>query len=173
MSAKLLTAEDQRATAERERLLAIYYGEFRAIARRVLNRNGRSITLQPTDLVHEAALRMIASHGLQIHDEAHFLALGAHIMRKTLIDEIRRRKALKRDGGVLVPWEESTEQAEAFDFEQFDGILERLAQFEPQGARIVELRFFVGLTIDEIARVLDLAKQRAAGVPPARGSPAR
>ena len=155
MHAPAPSAEDSRHASERERLLAAYYSEFRLIAREVLRRNAAPITLQPTDLVHEAALRLIANHDLHINDEAHFLALGAHVMRATLIDEIRRRKAAKRDGGVSMKWDGVDD---GFDIEQFDGVLERLATFEPEGAKIVELRFYVGLTMDEISRVLAISE---------------
>ncbi len=143
---------------EHERLLSLYYGEFRLIARRVLRKNSDRITLQPTDLVHEAALRLLASQGVRVNDEVHFLALGARVMRTTLIDEIRRRKAAKRGSHVVTQWDERAGAAATLDIEEFDGVLERLAEFDAESARIVELRFYAGLTIDEIATNLAVSE---------------
>lgn len=143
-----------------EQLLSNFYDDFRRIARRMLNRCSGQVTIQPTDLVHEAALRLLAGGGVRINDESHFLALGARAIRTTLIDEIRRRKAAKRDCDVVTCWDRSGSES-VLDVESFDAALDQLASFEPEGARIVELRFYVGLTMNEIANVLALSESTA------------
>jgi RNA polymerase sigma factor (TIGR02999 family) len=136
----------------RDRLLSLFYEEFRAIARRVLNGDGPRLQIQPTDLAHEAALRIMRSDAIAANDQRHFLALGARVMRMTLIDEVRRQRAARRSAELVTLWDEAGAGDEAsFDIEAFDDALRRLAAVEPEGARVVELRFFVGLTLDEIA----------------------
>jgi RNA polymerase sigma factor (TIGR02999 family) len=142
-------------------LLARYYAEFREIARRVLRRSDARITIQPTDLAHEAALRLLGSPGVQINDENHFLALAARVIRVTLIDEIRRRSAAKRDGAVVTLWDDQDALAAPIDIAEFDQALDQLGQIEPESARIVELRFYVGLTMEEIARELAISESTA------------
>lgn len=143
----------------REALLALYYDEFRAIARRVLNGEPGRMHLQPTDLVHEAAIRMIHSNGLAAGDQSHFLALAARVMRTTLIDEVRRHKAAKRGGDVMTLMTDFADAAATMDIENFDGTLDRLAMVDADAARIVELRFYTGLTMLEIASHLDLSER--------------
>ena len=149
--------------AAREELLALCYEEFRRIARRVLNGHGDRLQIQPTDLVHEAALRMIRSSAIQPIDQAHFLALGARVMRMTLIDEVRRHRSIKRHGEIVTLWDDMPAgDAPDFDLELFDDALTRLAAVEPEGARVVELRFYVGLTLEEIAQSMALSESTVA-----------
>lgn len=143
----------------RERLLALYYDEFRAIARRVLNGDSGRMHLQPTDLVHEAAIRMIHSSGLAAGNQRHFLALAARVMRTTLIDEVRRHKAAKRGGDVMTLMTDFVDEAAELDIERFDDTLGRLARVDEDAARIVELRFYTGLTMPEIATAMDLSER--------------
>jgi RNA polymerase sigma factor (TIGR02999 family) len=143
--------------ASRDQLLSLYYDEFRRIARRVLNGDSSRMHLQPTDLVHEASIRIIKSSGIEIRDQTHFLSLAARVMRMTLIDEVRKHKAAKR-GTVMTLWDDVVPQAPAFDIEEFDGVLDSLAQIEPEGAKIVELRFYAGLTLPEISTALDISE---------------
>ncbi len=147
----------------RERLLALYYEEFRLIARRVLSGDrpygqGR-MQIQPTDLVHEAAIRMIHADGLAATSHSHFLALAARVMRVTLIDEVRRHKAAKRGGDVMTLLTDFADTAGALDIEDFDSTLDRLQKLDEDAARIVELRFYTGLTMPEIASVMDLSER--------------
>lgn len=144
----------------RDRLLAAYYREFRQIAHRVMSGEQGRLQVQPTDLAHEAAIRILGSRDLSVRDQAHFLALAAQVMRRTLIDEVRRHKAAKRGGNVVTLWDDCVADValpSSFDIEDFDRSLERLATIEPEGARIVELRFYAGLTLEEIAPALDLS----------------
>jgi RNA polymerase sigma factor (TIGR02999 family) len=142
----------------RDQLLALYYDEFRRIARRVLNGDNSRMHLQPTDLVHEASIRIIKSSGIEIRDQNHFLSLAARVMRMTLIDEVRKHKAAKR-GTVVTLWDEMAPAGETFDIEDFDDTLNQLAKFEPEGAKVIELRFYAGLTLPEISDVLELSER--------------
>lgn len=141
-----------------QNMLAHFYGEFRDVARRILRRSGARLTMQPTDLVHEAALRLLAGGGVAIRNEAHFLALGARVIRVALIDEIRRHRAAKRDCEVVTLWDDREDIAAPIDIETFDGALDDLAQIDPEAAAIVQLRFYVGLTMEEIAHELTLSE---------------
>ncbi len=142
----------------RDQLLSLYYEEFRRIARRVLNGDNSRMHLQPTDLVHEASIRILKSSGIEIRDQNHFLSLAARMMRMTLIDEVRKHKAAKR-GTVITLWDEVVPAGQSFDIEDFDGTLDSLAKFEPEGAKIIELRFYAGLTLPEISNVLELSER--------------
>lgn len=154
----LWAAFSRGEVAARDQLLSLYYDEFRRIARGVLHGDNSRMHLQPTDLVHEASIRMIKSSGIEIRDQNHFLSLAARVMRMTLIDEVRKHKAAKR-GTVMTLWDDIAAAGEAFDIEDFDDTLEQLARFEPDGAKVIELRFYAGLTLPEISDVLDLSER--------------
>ncbi len=137
--------------AERDRMLADLYDELRSAAGRLLRREAPQLTLQPTELVNEAALRVMKLDRMSFQDKQHFFATGARILRQAMIDAIRRRKSEKRHAPtVLFQSEGDTPQV---DIEMLDAALVRLEQADPELARIVELRFFVGLGIPEIAAV--------------------
>jgi len=140
------------------RLLSAYYEEFRLIARRVLRDDGGRLAIQPTDLAHEAALRILKLERIDWRDRTHFLALSARVMRQTLLDEVRRFQAAKRrPAEVMTLWPGAGEKA-ALPIDRLDGALERLFKIDAERARIVELRFFAGLTLEEIAHALDLSE---------------
>lgn len=131
-------------------LLSRYYAEFRALAGKVLNGDAALVQMQPTELAHEAAIRLIGLNRIQVRDRTHFLALAARIMRQALLDEVRKARAKKRQApGALTLWPD--DDAEPVDLEALDQAVDALAQASPERARIVELRFFAGLTIEEIA----------------------
>lgn len=144
----------------RERLFALHYQEFRSIARRVLNGSADRLQIQPTDLVHEAAIRLLGLDRIRPRDHSHFLALSARVMRQTLIDEVRRNAARKRQmPGAVTMWLDGEFPAEAsFDLEVFDDLLTRLAVIDADRAQVVELRFFAGLTLEEIAEFLKISE---------------
>jgi RNA polymerase sigma factor (TIGR02999 family) len=146
-------AGDSRA---RERLLALHYDEFRRVARRVLAGDSEKLQIQPTDLAHEAAIRLLRLDRVSVRDKAHFMALSSRIMRQVLIDEVRRFRASKRQmPSVETYWLEAAEgqRAPVMDLEAFDEALERLGRFDADKAKIVEQRFYAGLTIEEIADI--------------------
>lgn len=141
-------------------LLPIVYQELRRLAAGYLRRERPGQTLQPTALVHEAYLRLMKDRPDRWQNRAHFCAIAAHSMRQILIERARARNALKRGGAqarvtlneALVPGGE-----QAFDLLALDEALERLAALDPEQARLVELRFFGGLTVDETADAMSMS----------------
>lgn len=155
----LLTDLRSRRHGSLDRLLPYVYGELRAIAHRQLGARGRGGTLSTTELVHEAYLKLVDQSQAEWSDRAHFLALASVAMRHVLVDRAKARARLKRGGDRRrVSFNESAigreDQPEALL--QLDEALERLAAAEPRLARVVECRFFGGLTEEEIAEVLDV-----------------
>ena len=136
-----------------DRLLALHYDEFRRLARRVLNGDAVKLQIQPTDLAHEAAIRVLRLDRIDLRGRTHFLALSAKVMRQTLMDEIRRHRAAKRNvPPVMTQWLTPESAAPpALDMEALDEALTRLATVDTGLAALVEQRFFAGMTIEEIA----------------------
>jgi len=119
-------------------------------------------TLQSSALVHEAWLRLVEVSGVRWQDRAHFLAICAEMMRRILVDAARKRKALRRGGPALeVTFDEGVLPAPArgADLLALDEAMETLARVDPRKARVVELRFFGGLSVEETAKVLGLSSQ--------------
>lgn len=142
----------------RDRLLAAHYAEFRKIARRILREDAGKLAIQPTDLAHEAAIRILKLERMDWRDRAHFLATSARIMRQTLMDEVRRHRASKRQAPpIFTQWFEPG-HAPAFDLEHFDELLAQLFKIDEDRARVVELRFYAGLTLAEVAATLDISE---------------
>lgn len=136
-------------------MLERYYADYRQLARQVLGRDSAAAYIQPTELAHEAALRLFRLERMDIAGRTHFLSLSARVMRQVLIDEVRRFRAQKRQAPqVLTEWrrlEGEDATGPAFDIEAFNDALSRLESIDPERAKIVEQRFFAGLTIEEIA----------------------
>ena len=142
-----------------EKLTPIVYGELRRLGQHYMEGERQGHTLQATALVHEAYLRLV---GLDVEWEGrgHFFAIAARLMRQVLVDYARRRTADKRGGdaptisleGLEVPLQPATELL------ALDQALERLAAFDERKSRIVELRFFGGLTLKETAEVLEVSR---------------
>ncbi len=149
-------AGDERAV---ERLLPIVYDELRRIAHRYLRKERPGHTLQTTALVHEAYLRLAKEEPRHFENRAHFFAVSAHLMRQILVDYARSRRAAKRDLAGTLQLEESALllKAGSPDLIKLDDALNGLAQLDPRQSRIVELRFFGGLSIEETAQVLDIS----------------
>lgn len=132
-------------------MLDRYYDEYRRLARNVLSGDSARAYLQPTELAHEAAIRLFRLERMDIAGRTHFLSLSARVMRQVLIDEVRRFRAQKRQAPpVVTQWPEDQARP-VFDLEAFDESLKRLYEVDPERARIVELRFYGGLTLEEIA----------------------
>ncbi|HUR27519.1 MAG TPA: sigma-70 family RNA polymerase sigma factor, partial [Planctomycetota bacterium] len=151
-------------TGAPDELAAALYEELRAVARRDLAGERVGHTLQPTALVNEAWLRLFngQEHGFQ--SRAHFFAAAATAIRRVLADHARRRQAEKRGGGAgRVPLEAVDEggPVRSEDVLALDEALERLAAFAPEQARIVELRFFAGMTTEELALALGISVSTA------------
>ncbi|HXG54096.1 MAG TPA: sigma-70 family RNA polymerase sigma factor [Vicinamibacterales bacterium] len=141
-------------------LLPLVYKELRRLAAGYIRREKPGQTLQPTALVHEAYLRLMKDRPDRWQNRAHFCAIAAHSMRQILIERARARGAVKRGGGgprvtlddALVAGEDRS-----IDLLALDEALERLAAMDPEQARLVELRFFGGLTIDETAEAMNIS----------------
>jgi RNA polymerase sigma factor (TIGR02999 family) len=142
------------------RLVDVVYPELRRLARRCLQRERAGHTLQTTELVHEAWLRLFASSGVTVADRAHLFALMATQMRRVLVDYARRRNAAKGPGaGIRVALDQAGGLAARVDEDvlAIDQALDALQDVDARACRIVELRFFAGLREDEIADVLGIS----------------
>ena len=140
-------------------LLPLIYEQLHRIASRHLRAERANHTLQTTALIHEAYLRLIGSEGTEVRDHCHFTALASRLMRQVLVDHARARLASKRDGGVRVTMSEALALGTQTDVDLLavDDALNRLALFDPQQARVVELRFFGGLSIVETSESLKVS----------------
>ena len=149
-----------------ERLLPLVYEELRARAQSLLAKERPDHTLQATALVHEAYLRLVDQKAANWKSKAHFCAVAATAMRRVLVDHARARGRLKRGGRMRV----NSLGSGAFvaikserDLVALDDALEELATFDTRKARIIELRFFGGLTVDETATVLGISPRTVRG----------
>ena len=143
-----------------DKLLPLVHAELRRIAQRQMNQERPGHTLQATALVNEAYLKLAGQDGFEWHDRTHFFAVCAQVMRHILIDHARAHARDKRGGGAIqVSLSEVAVigTAPATDFVALDGALRELESLDPQKARIVELRYFGGLTLEEIAEVLKIS----------------
>jgi RNA polymerase sigma factor (TIGR02999 family) len=140
---------------ERDQMLAEVYAELRAAARRMLRRDAPSLTLEPTELVHEASLRIARLERMSWNDRQHFFATAARIMRQAMLDAIRSRKRSKRQMPTVLFADEGSNAG--LDVEALDAALSKLESVSPELAQIVELRFFVGLKPEEMAEVLGIS----------------
>jgi RNA polymerase sigma-70 factor, ECF subfamily len=142
-----------------EKLTPIVYEELRRLARRYMRGERANITLQTTALVNEAYLRLVDLKRIHFNDRAHFFALSAQLMRRILVDHARRRN-LKRGAGVQ---HISLDEAASFgpdrdvDLVMLDDALLALEHFDPRKAKVVDLRFFGGLSVEETAEVLKIS----------------
>jgi RNA polymerase sigma factor (TIGR02999 family) len=142
--------EPARAT---ERLLAQCYDDMRRVARRILSGEGMAASIQPTDLAHEAAIRLILTNEtIAIEDRGHLLALAARSMRRILIDEIRKAGAAKRQAPVLMTQWPGAATTTLVGLSDLDEALAALQNYSERHAIIVEMRFTLGLTVEETAR---------------------
>jgi RNA polymerase sigma factor (TIGR02999 family) len=144
-----------------ERLTPLVYSELRRLARRHLSRERSDHTLQSTALVHEAYLRLVDQRNVQWQNRAHFFGVAAQLIRRILIDHARARQAGKRGAGAcLLSLDEALDAPSGgrpLDIVALDDALEQLAKIDPRQSRIVELRFFAGLTVQETAEVLNIS----------------
>jgi RNA polymerase sigma factor (TIGR02999 family) len=143
-----------------DRLVPLVYERLRALARGQLSRQPPGQTLSPTGLVHEVYMQLVRETGIEWRDRAHFFAISARAMRRTLVDYARRRGAAKRGGGVpavsLDPERVAVEQ-QADVVLAVDDALDRLAEFNERLARLVECRYFAGLSAEETAEALGVS----------------
>jgi RNA polymerase sigma factor (TIGR02999 family) len=143
-----------------DKLVPLVYDELRRQAARYLRRERVGHTLQTTALIHEAYLRLIDQKNVHWQNRAHFFGIAAQLMRRILVDHARTKKRAKRGGSdVRVSFSEATLKAKGQDLDivALDEALERLTEIDEQQSRIVELRFFSGLTVEETAEVLSIS----------------
>jgi len=140
-------------------LMPVVYDELRALAAAYLRRERDGHTLQPTALVHEAFLRLVDQRTATWENRAHFFGVAARLMRRIIVDHARARLAEKRGGGRLVTLdtESPISDERATDVLRVDEVLAELERLDERQARVVELRFFGGLTIEEAAAVLGVS----------------
>jgi RNA polymerase sigma factor (TIGR02999 family) len=145
-----------------ERLMPLVYGELRRLAHRYMSRERKGHTLQTTALVNEAYLRLVHWRDVRWQNRAQFFAVSAQMMRRILVDFAREKKYLKRGGGAL---QVSLSEAGSFgsersaDLVKLDEALNVLAQVDRRKAQVVEMRFFGGLSMKELAEVLNVSEE--------------
>jgi len=157
---QLLANWANRDPAAREQLVPIVYEELRRLAHHYMRGERAGHTLQTTALVNEAYVRLAGLDALQWRDRAHFFAMAATLMRRVLVDYARQRGRDKRGPGVSVTsLDENAKAPEPpIDVMALDEALERLVRVDPRQSRIVELRFFAGLSVEETAEVLGISR---------------
>jgi RNA polymerase sigma factor (TIGR02999 family) len=156
---QLLADWANRDPAARERLVPIVYEELRRLAHHHMRGERAAHTLQTTALVNEVYVRLAGIDSVPWRDRTHFFALAATLMRRILVDYARQRAREKRGGGVSVTSldENAVAPQPAVDIVALDEALERLAAVDPQQSRVVELRFFAGLSVKETAEALGIS----------------
>jgi RNA polymerase sigma factor (TIGR02999 family) len=138
-------------------VVPLVYEELRRVAKSYLRKERSEHTLQSTALVHEAYLRLEKQGATKIENRGHLLAICAQLMRQILVDYARQHRAAKRDGGERVTLDGLPFKSRTVDVLALDDALQELARLDPQQSRIVELRFFAGLSIEEVSSALSLS----------------
>src|SRR5262245_23754104 len=154
------------AASDATRLLTQVYDELRALAAARLRREAAGHTLQPTALVHEVYLKLADQSRADYRDAAHFFAVAAQAIRRILVDHARRRRADKRHlpgTRVAVHADLDAPARQDVDLICLDDALRRLAELSPRQARVVELRFFGGLEVEDVARLLAVSEGTVKG----------
>jgi len=156
---RLLADWSKEDPAARDALVALVYKELQRLAHHYMQGERANHTLQTTALVNEAYLRLTDLTRMQWRDRAHFFAMAATLMRRVLVDHARDRARDKRGGGVVFTVLDDAPMAasSSIDALALDEALDRLAAIDPQHARIVELRYFAGLTIEETSEALRIS----------------
>jgi RNA polymerase sigma factor (TIGR02999 family) len=155
----LLVAWTNGEDEARGRLMEAVYHELRRLARARMRRERPDHSLSPTALVHEAYLKLVDQRQVRWQNRTHFFAIAATLMRRILVDHARSRQSVKRGAAATVPLDERDLAIDPPDVDllALDAALDRLATIDARQSRLVELRFFTGLTVDETALVLDVA----------------
>ena len=159
---QMLVSLEEGDGSAAKRLLPVVYDDLRDLASRYLNDERKGHTLQPTALVHEAYMRLVDQTRVDWQGRTHFFAVGAQAMRRILVDHARKRRADKRGGGlqrITLDEQMAVEWRREEDLLALDDALIKLAELDPRQARMVELRFFSGLKVSEVAEVLEMSKR--------------
>lgn len=156
---RLLDALSRGEAGAADRLAPLVYQELHQIAVLAMRRENEGHTLQPTELVHEAFVRLMGQQRVDWRSRSHFYGIASQTIRRLLIDHARRRRSRKRDHGVRVTLDEAIVGTEdgALDLLALDDALHQLEALDPRQARVVELRFFGGLDIPEVAEALGIS----------------
>ncbi|MEO8620114.1 MAG: ECF-type sigma factor [bacterium] len=143
-----------------DRLARVVYEHLHRIAENALRRENAGHTLQATELVDEAFVRLLGQQETTWENRSHFYAVAARIIRRILVDHVRRRRAIRRDHGIRVTLDNalSDEGTGTLDLIALDIALQELEALSPRQGRVVELRFFAGLDVDETAEVLSISQ---------------
>ncbi|MBX3317634.1 MAG: sigma-70 family RNA polymerase sigma factor [Phycisphaeraceae bacterium] len=159
-------ASDTSAKDLASQLLPLVYDDLRRLAQAKMNREPGMISLEPTALAHETFMRLVDHSRVDWRGKSHFMAVAAQAMRRILVDHARARKRLKRGGARqrvdLSSGIAATGPSEV-DLLALDDAMEKLAQIDERQARVVELRFFGGLNVDEVAEALGVSKRTVEG----------
>ena len=157
---RLLSEWNAGNEGAKDDLIPLLYGELHRMAAHYIRNERAARTLQPTALVHEAYMRLVQQKLPDWQSRSHFFGVAAYLMRQLLVENARRHRAAKRGSGVA---NASLEEALRFSAERSDGILElddalqALAKFDERKCRIIELRFFGGMTVEEVAQTLGIS----------------
>lgn len=156
---RLLSAINEGEAGAREALVPVVYGELRVLAESYMRKERPGHTLQPTALVNEAWIRLADQTRVEWKGRAHFFGIAAQAMRRILVDHHRRRTAARRgrDKAVTLIDDAADTFSDPLDFIALDRALDELAAMDPRAARIVEMRFFGGLTVEETAEVMEIS----------------
>ena len=157
---QLLHEWSDGSTQACEPLFEYVYPQLRRIAGALFRGESSENLLQPTGVVNEFFLKLVQQRSLRFEDRQHFYSLAARLMRRVLIDHARSERRKKRDGGVMLPLEEGMAWTNATSAEMLDldRVLDELAEIDPEKCRLVELRFFLGLSAEETAEVVGRSK---------------
>lgn len=149
-----------------QELLPLVYDDLRRLAQAKMNREPGSATLEPTALAHETFMRLVDHSRVDWRGKSHFMAVAAQAMRRILVDHARARKRLKR-GGARQRLELGSQVAQGglseVDLIELDDALDQLASIDPRQAKVVELRFFGGMSVEEAAETLGVSKRTVEG----------
>ena len=161
-ASQILVALSEGDRSHVDRLMELVYRELRALANVYIHRQGPREPMQPTELVHEAFLKLVDQDGSEWRGRSHFYAVAATAMRQILVDEARKRLRSKRGSGRLhLALDEATTVSSRRDEDVLavDEALDKLAEVKQEWARLVELRFFGGMSMDEVAEATGTSKR--------------
>lgn len=157
----LLAAWSRGDEAALNDLVPLVYDDIRGIARRHLRRQSTGHMVQSGTLAHEAYVKLIQARGIRCHNRAHFFALCSQMIRRILVDHARKQRSAKRGGPLQVPLDEALlgSKARGIEVEALDDALTALSKIDARKGRVVELRFFGGLSVEETAEVLEISAE--------------
>ena len=158
----LLVAWSKGDEAALNDLMPLIYDDLRGIARRQLRRQPPGYILQSGSVAHEAYFKLVHARGIRCQNRSHFFALCSQMIRRIVVDHARKRRYAKRGGGqVEIPFDEILigTKARGIEVEALDQALTALAKIDPRKSRVVELRFFGGLSVEETAEVLEISDE--------------